>query len=376
MRKAGRCLHDAGAVPFETDPRSFILARRNDAGKLTKTFCHAHVDDLKLIGQDVPYLMSKLEEKVNMTWKGSQPTAFCGLQYAYGSNREVFVHMKDTADSLRELCKACNIDIDSRLKPITPMAPGVAKQLMANLGPKDVVPSNDLWYRSVHGIIQWMEHGVRLDASFPVRVLGAAVGRNTPAHDEAMLRLITWILSHSTDGIVYGGDKAAKDKGFTAWADASFADGFRALSTQGSIIKFDGSVVAWAAKQQSCVALDTMESEYISASSLGRSLLGWLNLLNDMGLEQGAVPCYEDNSAAHGLITQDYIDRGARHINVRYHMVQELHRLGIIDMQLCSTDEQQADLMTKALDRSKLQANLHALGFMSLAQFHATYGGG
>ena len=39
------------------------------------------------------------------------------------------------------------------------MAPGVAKQLMANLGPKDVVPSNDLWYRSVHGIIQWMEHG-------------------------------------------------------------------------------------------------------------------------------------------------------------------------------------------------------------------------
>jgi len=56
-------------------------------------------------------------------------------------------------------------------------------------------------------------------------------------------------------------------------------------------------------------------------------------------------------------------------------MVQELHRLGIIDMRQCSTSEQQADLMTKALDRLKLQANLHALGFMSLAQFHATYGG-
>jgi hypothetical protein len=31
--------------------------------------------------------------------------------------------------------------------------------------------------------------------------------------------------------------------------------------------------------------------------------------------------------------------------------------------------------MTKALDRFTLQANLHALGFMFLAQFHATYGG-
>ena len=118
-----------------------------------------------------------------------------------------------------------------------------------------------------------------------------------------------------------------------------------------------------------------MESEYISASSLVRSLLGWLNTLNDMGLERGAVPCYEDNAAAHGLITSDYVDRGARHINVRYHMLQEPHRLGIIDMRQCSTSEQQADLMTKALDRLKLQANLHALGFMSLAQFHATYGG-
>ena len=111
----------------------------------------------------------------------------------------------------------------------------------------------------------------------------------------AMMRLIAWIHAHSTDGIVYGGDKAARDQGFMAWADASFADGFKALRTQESIIKFDGSVVAWAAKQQTCVALDTMESEYISASSLGRSLLGWLILLNDMGLNQGVVPCYEDS---------------------------------------------------------------------------------
>ena len=284
--------------------------------------------------------------------------------------------MKDTAASLRELCKSSGIDVENLCKPITPMAPGVAKELMSAFAPKDTVPPNDLWYRSSHGLVQLMEHSVRFDISFAVRVLGAAVGRNTPAHDADMMRLISWILAHDTDGIVYGGDTAARDKGFAAWADASFADGFKALSTQGSIIKFNGGVVAWSAKQQPCVALDTMESEYISASSTCRSLLCWLNLLNDMGLEQGAVPCYEDNASAYGLITSDYVDRGARHINVRYHMVQELHRLGVIDMRQCSTSEQQADLMTKALDRSKLQANLYALGFMSLAQFHATYGGG
>ena len=71
-----------------------------------------------------------------------------------------------------------------------------------------------------------MEHIVRLDVSFSVRVLGAALGRNTPAHDEAMMRLISWVLTHPTDGLVYGGNKAARDKGFLAWMDASFADGW------------------------------------------------------------------------------------------------------------------------------------------------------
>ena len=87
----------------------------------------------------------------------------------------------------------------------------------------------------MHGLNQWMENSARLDVFFAVRVLGAAVGKNTPAHDEAMMRLVAWVYAHDTDGIVYGGDKAALGKGFVAWPDASFTDGFKALSTQGSI---------------------------------------------------------------------------------------------------------------------------------------------
>jgi hypothetical protein len=56
-------------------------------------------------------------------------------------------------------------------------------------------------------------------------------------------------------------------------------------------------------------------------------------------------------------------------------MVQDLHRVGIINMQQCSTSEQHADLMTKVLNRLTHQTNMNALGFMSLAQYHATDGG-
>ncbi len=205
------------------------------AGNTLKTFCHAHVDDLKIIGQEVPHLMAKIEEKVKMTWKGYRPAHFCGVQYAYGDSHELFVYMKDTADSLLALCKASGINVDNLAKPLTPKVAGAVKDLMSNFGPNGTVPANDLWYRSMHGPNQCMENSARLDMSFAVRVLGAAVGKNTPVHDDAMMRLVAWVHAHDTDGIVYGGDKAALGKGFGAWPDASFADGFKALSTQGSI---------------------------------------------------------------------------------------------------------------------------------------------
>ena len=117
-----------------------------------------------------------------------------------------------------------------------------------------------------------------------------------------------------------------------------------------------------------------MEAEYVSVSAYCRALLGLLNLLMDMLMEKGLVISFEDNSAATGLITQTPPPRGARHINVRHHFVQELQQLNIIDVRQCTTDKQQADLMTKALDPGKLTINLSALSFISIEQFHAKYG--
>jgi hypothetical protein len=54
-------LNDAGAVHFETDPRSVILVRRDKAGQLLETLSHAHEDEFKIIGQQVRFLMTKIE---------------------------------------------------------------------------------------------------------------------------------------------------------------------------------------------------------------------------------------------------------------------------------------------------------------------------
>ena len=364
-------LMNGGCVPFLQDPRSFILANYRD-GKMYKTFIHAHVDDVKIIGMEVDLVRAMIAKHIKITCKGPKHKTFCGLEFEYAPNGVVLIHMRETIDSLMALCKASGVNLEGLPCPNSPMLPGVAHELMRNYATEPA--PNDKFYRSVCGLCIWAECGVRVDISFALGVLTSALGKNTPAHDTALLRLVLWLRGNASHGLVYGGDVHERARGFMGWMDSSFADAFKAKSTQGYAIKFNGCLVKWNSRRQQCVALDTMEAEYVSASAYCRALLGMLNLLMDMLLEQGPVITYEDNSAASGLITQAPLPRGARHINVRHHFVRELQQLNIIDVRQCTTDQQQADLLTKALDPGKFSINLAALSFLSIEQFHAKYG--
>ena len=367
-------LERSGAIPFLQDPRSFVLARYS-GNELLRTFIHAHVDDMKIIGDEVAFVKAAISKHIKVTWKdGAEAKVFCGMEYAYSSSGAVLLHMHETVLSLLDLCEACGVDLSGIPDPSSPMLPGVAHELLRTYAPVGEVPLNDKFYRSTCGLCIWLECGVRPDISFALGVLTSALGKNTPAHDAALLRLIVWLRSTATHGLVYGGDLSLGKTGFMGWTDSSFADRLAARSTMGFVIKFNGSLIKWSSRKEPCVAQDTMEAEYIAASTYVRTLLGLLNLLADMLLEQGPVISFEDNSAAYGLIKHDLITRGARHINVRFNSVQEVERLKITDFRQCTTDEQLADLTTKALDPGKLARNLAALSFVSLVQFHSTYG--
>ena len=288
-------LFNGGAIPFLQDPRSFILCTRK-GGKLCKTFLHAHVDDMKIIGHDVAAMSRLIDAKIKTTSKGSRPAQFCGLQYEYGKNGEVFMHMSDTIASLIALCEASGVSLAGIPCPLTPMLPGVASDLMRTYASDGLIPPNDKWYRSAIGVNNWLEGGVRVDISFAFNVLSSALGKNTPAHDQALLRLIVWLRDHNTHGLVYGGDRSAATRGFMGFTDSSFADGEFAKSTQGFAIKFNACLIKWNSRRQPCVALDTMEAEYIAAAQYCRALLGLLNILGDMMMEQGPVPSFEDLS--------------------------------------------------------------------------------
>jgi hypothetical protein len=231
-------LINGGCVPFLQDSRSFILANYRD-GKMYKTFIHAHVDDVKIIGMEVDVVRAMIAKHIKITCKGPKHKTFCGLEFEYAPRGVVLLHMRETIESLAALCKASGVDLEGLPCPNSPMLPGVAHELMRNYAAEPA--PNDKFYRSVCGLCVWAECGVRVDISFALGVLTSALGKNTPAHDTALLRLVLWLRGNASHGLVYGGDPLELSSGFMGWMDSSFADAFMAKSTQGYAIKFNGS---------------------------------------------------------------------------------------------------------------------------------------
>ena len=98
-------------------------------------------------------------------------------------------------------------------------------------------------------------------------------------------------------------------------------------------------------------ALSTAEAKYYSASEMAVEITYLRNLMRNMGLPQeDDTPVYEDNTAC--IEWGNHIIGGrerAKHIDIRKHFAHEAIQNRHTRLIRVSTDEQLADIFTKAL---------------------------
>ncbi len=143
--------------------------------------------------------------------------------------------------------------------------------------------------------------------------------------------------------------------GLDGFADADWGNSESRRSTTGLLARYNNSIVLWRSRMQKTIALSTAEAEYYSASEIAVEIIYLRNLIQNMGLPQDDdtdidTPMYEDNTAC--IKWENHIIGGrerAKHIDIRKHFahkaIQNSHMRLIRD----STDEQLADIFTKAL---------------------------
>jgi len=129
---------------------------------------------------------------------------------------------------------------------------------------------------------------------------------------------------------------------------------------------------------QDIVAMSTVEAEYIACSEASREGKWLLQLCKDIKHNKNnknnnnnknnknnktkplSILCDNEGALAH--ITSGVIKSRMKHIDVCYHNNQDLHERGIVNYPWLSTDENVADILTKALGTQKPDKFNKAMG--------------
>ena len=125
-------------------------------------------------------------------------------------------------------------------------------------------------------------------------------------------------------------------------------------STSGYTFTLGTGVFSWASKKQKSVALSTAEAEYVSAS-IATSQAVWLRrIMQDFGEKQeSATHILCDNKSAIAMSKNPVCHGKSKHIALKHHYIRGAVEDKEVDVVYCKTEDQVADIFTKALPKDR-----------------------
>lgn len=122
-------------------------------------------------------------------------------------------------------------------------------------------------------------------------------------------------------------------------------------------------MVSWCSKKQAVVALSSTKVEYVAATMAAHECI-WLKILIGEMLHKVdyAVQLRCDNESAIKLASNPIFHGRTKHIEVRHHYIREKVLDQEVVLKGISTNEQVADIFTKALVKPKFEYFRAALG--------------
>ena len=114
------------------------------------------------------------------------------------------------------------------------------------------------------------------------------------------------------------------------------------------------------------MALSSCEAEYIAAATAACQGIWLARHLGDLrSIATEAVELKVDNKSALALIKNPVFHDRSKHIQTRYHFIRESWENGEIMPDFVGTEGQLADILTKALPRSRFEELRTKLGMFS-----------
>jgi hypothetical protein len=133
------------------------------------------------------------------------------------------------------------------------------------------------------------------------------------------------------------------------------------------LVFYSCSVATLQSQKQKVVALSSCEAEYIAATTAACQGVWLGRLLGDLlGKKDGIATIFVDNKSAIQLCKNPVFHDRSKHIETRFHFIRECVDDGKINVEYIGTEDQLADILTKALGRIQFQNLRERIGIVDI----------
>ena len=353
--KLRKGLEDRGFVQSKIDPCVFM---RHDCIIVT------YVDDCIMFVKDIKVadtLVKSLQEgpeKFDFTDEGSVHN-YLGVEIIDRPDIHKKAFEMKQPYLIERILETVQIDSKTNVKDTPVTKPLLTKD-------KSGEERRNNWnYRSVIGMLNYLQGTTRPDISMPVHQCARFNNDPKLSHERAVKRICKYLLGSKGRGCICIPDFS---KGIQCFVDADFVGCWtpeeacnpeNVLSRTGYIIFYAGCPLIWCSKLQTEIALSTTEAEYIALSQALRQVIPLLYFMDEItkifktSLPKPQIHCkvFEDNESCIAVAKSKKFTPRTKHIALKYHHFRRFVDKGVIEICSIDTTKQTADALTKPLCR-------------------------
>ncbi|KAL2928646.1 Retrovirus-related Pol polyprotein from transposon RE2 [Bienertia sinuspersici] len=215
-------------------------------------------------------------------------------------------------------------------------------------------------YRRLVGRLIYLSF-TRPDLAYAVHILAQFMQAPRVEHWDAALRVVRYLKGSPGQGILLPSQCELR---LTGWCDSDWAScPLTRRSLTGWIVFLGGSPISWKTKKQHTVSRSSAEAEYRSMASVTCELKWLRGLLSSLGVEHSdSMLLYCDSKSALHIAQNPVFHERTKHIEVDCHYIRDAIQEGLLSTHHVSTNEQLADIFTKALGHRQFHFLLRKLG--------------
>ncbi|KAJ9564698.1 hypothetical protein OSB04_000664 [Centaurea solstitialis] len=336
------------------------------------TFLVLYVDDILLIGNDVPTLQSVkswLRKCIQMKDLG-EAAYILGIKIY--RNRSKWLIGLSQSTYIDKILK--KFMMDESKKGFIPMQHGIVlSKTQCPVSSQDQDKMKSVPYASAIGSIMYAMLCTRPDVAYSVSVTSRYQQNPGEPHWVVVKNILKYLRRTKEMFLVFGGSE--DEISVIGYSDATIQtdrDDFRSQS--GYVFTLNGGAISWKSSKQDTIADSTTEAEYIAASDAAKEAVWLRNFLSDLRVVASVsrpIDIFCDNSGAVTQAKEPREHHKSRHVLRKYHLIREI--IGRGDEPVSWAVFEDFFLKDRTTKFSKMDRNGSWAVFGGLAELHGCW---